>query len=264
MRILSVKEDVSGNVRKKAIEYARRDIVRYALFLGFLYPPMDELGELFVVMSDKDDIVGMGLIYWDEPWSCISITGEAKSELLELIIEKMNAPFIAFCELEDRELYEKIGAVESSIQYQIVLREKKEIPQKVLMRLGHWQIERMTQEHLEELDTFYEEHKMYSWNRKMFEAGPYFCIRYNGKIIGAGGVHFVTPEVGQIGSVFIDENFRGKGLGVLIASKVIDEIYNGFRIISSFVFEENLMAVKTSQKRGFKIERKQLFLMIDV
>ena len=259
MKVIALSVNGDDALREKAISYARNDVVRNSLFLGFLYPPLNSEGEIFVVVSDRDNVTGMGLIYWDRHGPYVSVTGEGKSEVLRLIVDKMTASFIAFGEREDVSLYEHIGEVIVEVQYHMVLRDE----QVIYTRSIDMPIVRVTQKHLHDLNRFYQIHEVHSWNPKMLEAGPYFCVVHNDKIIGAVGIHFMTPEVGHFGSLFIEEGYRHRGLATSLTSRIIDYIYDGIRIISCSVFKENLASVRMFQKLGFRVEREKLFLKIN-
>lgn len=55
-------------------------------------------------------------------------------------------------------------------------------------------------------------------------------------------------------SIYLDNNYIGKGLGTILLKKlIVDSENHGFWTLQSNLFSENEMAIKFHQKNGFKI-----------
>jgi ribosomal protein S18 acetylase RimI-like enzyme len=77
-----------------------------------------------------------------------------------------------------------------------------------------------------------------------------------GRIVGFAGTHFETPYTAQLGNVFVDPQYRRKGLGKALSIAVTLGIIRSKRVPTLFVNEHNLTGQKMYENIGFeKINR---------
>jgi [ribosomal protein S5]-alanine N-acetyltransferase len=88
------------------------------------------------------------------------------------------------------------------------------------------------------------------------------AIDYNGKAIGAIGLHFKTDVQrlnGEIG-YWLGEDFQGKGIATKVVSLIVEmafEEYNLLRVYAE-VFSNNPASVRVLEKNGFTLEARLL------
>lgn len=85
---------------------------------------------------------------------------------------------------------------------------------------------------------------------KSLESSSWLVIEeQNEKIIGVAGVGGLF----HVSSIFIDENFRGKGLGKLLQNALVNEAKKrGYSFITVFIDPKNLASVKLHNFVGYK------------
>jgi predicted GNAT family acetyltransferase len=122
--------------------------------------------------------------------------------------------------------------------------------------------ERVKKRELELLNRFYVEHHAEAWAPIQFEAGPYYCVKEEGKIVSAAGVHIVTPQIAQLGNIITDEAYRNQGFATQCTYSLAADLASKGRIISLFVRTDNASAIHMYEKLGFSKKRDISFLMM--
>ena len=108
---------------------------------------------------------------------------------------------------------------------------------------------------LEELLDFYRQSYPGNWfDPRMLETGKYFCIRDDGNIVSAGGIHVYSPEyrVGTLGNIATHPVFRGRGLGSAVTAMVCRSLLETVDHVGLNVRADNTAAVSCYEKLGFR------------
>ncbi len=115
---------------------------------------------------------------------------------------------------------------------------------------------------LEMLDRFYADHHSEAWAPIQFEAGPYYCIKQDAKIVSAAGVHLVAPQIAQLGNIVTDEAYRNRGFASACTSTLATALASEDRILSLFVKADNFPAIHMYEALGFTKKRDIVFLVM--
>lgn len=95
------------------------------------------------------------------------------------------------------------------------------------------------------------------WDSKHLQHSRFVYIA-NEKVLGWAALSAVSARPAYKGvaeiSVYIDSNFRGKGIGSQLMEKVIQSSEaNGIWTLNSSIFPENIATLKLHEKFGFRI-----------
>ena len=87
-------------------------------------------------------------------------------------------------------------------------------------------------------------------------------LKINDKAVGIAAINAKYRNVCQIGSVYIDKNYRGKGYSKLLLSVHLENLFKSYSKIVLFVRKDNKVAYNLYKKLGFnfKGELEQLIL----
>lgn len=108
---------------------------------------------------------------------------------------------------------------------------------------------------LEELLDFYNKSYPRNWfDPRMLETGKYFCIRRDGNIVSAGGIHVYSSEyrVGTLGNIATHPEYRGKGFGTAVTVMVCRSLLETVDHVGLNVRSDNTAAISCYEKLGFR------------
>ena len=103
------------------------------------------------------------------------------------------------------------------------------------------------------INDFYQSINAYAWHPSQLESGFYFFIKDSEEIVACGGTHLETPDLAQLGNIFVHEKHRRKGYGSVITAHVTQEILQTKKVASLFVLQDNLSAISIYKQLGFRI-----------
>lgn len=241
---------------RKCISYVNSDPIRNLLFLADLRMLLLAFSEVYAAL-DGDEIVGLGVVFKGLDVPAINIKGR-DSEVEYLLLEEIlkNGPERSFtlCEKGKEKVFQELTYIEDSHpEQQMVLTEKPKC------NTG-WKVQRANSKDVKALDFFYKAHRTPTWNPVQLEVGPYYYIRLNSEIVSAAGVHFMIPEVGQIGNVITAEKYRRQGMAKACVAAVAADIMAQGIPVSLFVRTDNTAAISLYESLGFKKIRELSFL----
>jgi predicted GNAT family acetyltransferase len=124
-------------------------------------------------------------------------------------------------------------------------------------------VERVRERELAFLDRFYVAHDAEAWTLVQFKAGPYYCVKQEGRIVSAAGVHLVTPQVTQVGNIVTDEAYRNRGFASACTHALAVGLISKGRAISLFVRTDNAPAIHMYEKLGFQRVRDIALLVVE-
>jgi RimJ/RimL family protein N-acetyltransferase len=250
---------VSASLLRACRKFLARDPIFNVLPLGDLYSPLLQVSDVYSAVK-SNRVVGVCTVY--RAFSTPSIvSGTATSEIKRaLFSEAMNAvskEFISFCPSGDIDLFKERSAIlHHHVEQQMVVN----LPKKV--ECGNIKATRVKKNEMESLDKFYVEHQAEAWTPVQFEAGPYYCVKKEGKIVSAAGVHLVTPRIAQLGNIVTDEAYRNQGFATACTSALATDLASKGRIISLFVRANNINAIRIYERLGFLKTREIAFLIM--
>jgi predicted GNAT family acetyltransferase len=239
---------------RRCIRYVSSDPMKNVLFLADLRPPLLALSEVFAALDDGE-IVGLGNVFKGFDVPAINIKGRdsaVEKLLLEEILKTVPERIFTLCEKGKEKIFQEV-IVSSHPEQQMMLTEKPEYE-------TDWRVRRASLKDVKTLDSFYKAHGVPTWSPMQLYAGPYYFIRLEDEIVSAAGVHFMIPEVAQIGNVITAEKYRRQGIGKACVAAVAADIMAQGIPVSLFVRTDNTAAISLYESLGFKKIRELFFL----
>jgi len=232
--------------------------VANVLPLGDLYSPLLRVSDVYSAIEDNQ-VVGVCTIY--RAFSTPSIvfgtaTPEVKRALLENALSEISDEFISLCHPDDADLFKEYSTVvHCHFEQQMVADPPRHIECNI-------EVVKVRKNELELLNKFYVDHHAEAWTPIQFRAGPYYCVRRDGKIVSAAGVHLVAPQIAQLGNIVTDEAYRNRGFATACTNALVTDLASKGRIISLFVRIDNAPAIHMYEKLGFHKARDIVFLVM--
>lgn len=254
MKIIMAKiqEQIDG-----CIKFVSFDPIKNLLLLGDLYPPLSKVSKIYFT-KDEHNILGVCTVLnlWDIPSVIVEgINNEVVYELSKHSINTVKDKFLTFCEEDKVKVLREFGDVKKSHkEQQMILMDKSKLKQNKVAK-------KITSKDYRNIDEFFSTHEALAWNPLQLETGPYYVIKRNNKIVSAAGTHFLTPQIGQIGNVTTDKNYRMQGFASMCCSAVANEILSKNVLASLFVETENTAAMHMYKNLGFVKVRDISFIM---
>jgi len=256
---LQIRKVTSASLLSSCRRFLAQDPVVNVLPLGDLYSPLLQVSDVYSAI-EKGKIVGVSTIYraFSTPSIVLGNAGlYVKQALLKKVLNETTSEFISLCQLNDIDLFKKYSAIlHSHIEQQMIADHPRRFEHNDI------KVERVDKRKLELLNKFYVEHHAEAWAPIQFEAGPYYCVRHNGEIVSAAGVHLVTPQIAQLGNIITDEAYRNQGFATACMSLLAAELATQGRIISLFVKISNASAIHVYEKLGLSKNREIAFLVL--
>jgi ribosomal protein S18 acetylase RimI-like enzyme len=236
-----------------------QDPIGNVLVLGDLYSPLYRISDVYCALEGHK-VAGVCSVYhgFSTPSVVFSrSTLETKQALLKKVLSHVSGEFISPCHHGDVGLFEKCSNVlHVHHEHQMAADPFAKI------RSDSVEVVRVSRRELEPLSRFYEEHHAEAWAPIQFEAGPYYCIKHEGKIVSAAGVHVVAPKIAQLGNIVTDEAYRNQGFATACTSALAADLASKGRIISLFVRTGNAPAIHMYQNLGFSKKHEIAFLVM--
>ncbi len=229
-----------------------KDPIINALPLGDLFPPLIKVSDIYGAIEDNE-IIGVCTIYhaFSMPSLVFGATGrKVKQELVKRTLREIPDKFLSICSPEDTCLLNEYSiTVRSHPEHQMTATFLAQVEEENV------EAKRVRKDELSMLDRFYLEHRAEAWSPIQFKAGPYYCVKHNGVIVSAAGVHLVAPQIAQLGNIVTDKAYRNRGFATACTAALASDLTSKGRIISLFVRVENEDAVHLYEKLGFRKTR---------
>jgi len=125
---------------------------------------------------------------------------------------------------------------------------------KELFKLATGSASRLTENDLQELETFYAKREETFFLKDMLISGVYYGIRKDSKFVSVAGTHVTSSlyKMACIGNVFTHPFHRGKGYATICTSKVVEELLHNHKDVILNVDSKNIAALKVYEKLGFR------------
>ncbi len=256
---MKIRRVASKNLLVACRRFLGKDPITNVLPLGDLYSPLLMVSNIYEAI-ENNRIVGVCSIYRAYATPSI-VLGNAELNVQQALVKKAVAEvsdhFITLCSPKDASLFEKHAtALHSHPEQQMIANPPRQI------RHDNIKVSRVAKDELESLNKFYVEHRSEVWTPLQFKVGPYYCVKHDGKIASAAGVHLVTPQIAQLGNIITDEAWRGRGFGTACTAALATDLASEARIISLFVRTDNAPAIHMYEKLGFVKRRNISFLVM--
>ncbi len=257
--LLQIRKVASKSSLMACRRFLAQDPIANVLPLGDLYSPLFQVSDIYsAVRSSK--VVGVCAIY--RAFSTPSIvfgtaTQKIKQVLIKKAVSEISSEFISLCEPSDVALFKEYSTIlHSHLEQQMIADPPKKI------ECSDIKVEKVGKKELELLNRFYTDHHAEAWVPLQFKAGPYYCVKHEGKIVSVAGVHLVTPKIAQLGNIITDEAYRNRGFATACTNRLAADLASKGRIISLFVRVDNAPAIHVYEKLGFYKEREIMFLVM--
>jgi len=256
---LQVKKVISARLQRTCRRFLAQDAVANVLPLGDLYPPLLQVSDVYSAIQNGE-VVGVCSIYRAYPIPSI-VFGTARQEIKLALAEKaicdISEEFVSLCQPGDTEIFKQnVTVLHHHTEQQMIVNFPNETESADI------NVERVMKNELELLNKFYCEHGARAWVPLQFEVGPYYCVKYGGRIVSAAGVHLVAPQIAQLGNIFTDKNYRNRGFATACTSVLAADLASKGRTISLFVRKDNSSAIHIYKRLGFTKANDIVFLVM--
>jgi len=254
-----IRKVISANQLRACRRFLVQDPIANVLPLGDLYTPLLQVSDVYSAVKGNQ-VVGVCAIYRAYPMPSI-VFGAAESEVKQHLVQKavseVSSEFISLCQPNDAIFFKEHSPIlHSHSEYQMVADPPRNID------CGHVKVEKVGRDDLELLSKFYANHQAEAWVPIQFEAGPYYCVKHDSKIVSAAGVHLVTPRIAQLGNIVTDEAYRNRDFATACTNILAADLASKGRTVSLFVRMDNTPAIHIYEKLGFSKARKIAFLVM--
>jgi ribosomal protein S18 acetylase RimI-like enzyme len=242
---------------RECIQLAASNPEKNLLLLADLYPPHLSLSKLFVMLR-KGRVTDFSTTYraFSNPSIVLGTKVSTKTRLLHDMLSRVRGSFACICEPKELELFkDKAKVVDKHYEYQMILEE-------LIKRgelCGEGKVELINRHELGKLDHFLRENGAPAWLPVQFDSGPYYCVKQQDEIVSVAGVHFVTPQIAQLGNILTAEPYRGRGYATQCTYALTSALHSRSILVSLFVVEDNKQATWIYEKIGFRKRRRLVY-----
>lgn len=237
-------------------KFLTQDLTANVLVLGDCYSPLLEASTLSCAYEDNK-IVGVCSIFhgFSKPSIAIGTTTEqVKKTLLETALREVEGEFISVVPTVEFSLLKEYASVlQFHYEQQMITSKPRQV--KIMNKPI-----RVSEDELYELDEFYVKQCSPGWIPLHLEVGPVYCIKQDGRIVSAAGVHICTPYIVQLGNIVTDEACRNRGFASACTSALANKLATRNRIISLYVRTDNKPAIRMYEQLGFVKKREVVFV----
>jgi RimJ/RimL family protein N-acetyltransferase len=246
---LFIRKVVSKSMVMACRRFLARDVVMNILPLGDLYSPLSQLSDVYCAL-DEDQVVGVCAFYHAFRTPSIvfsSLTEEIRHVLIEKALDGHSGQFVSLFSPGETFLFNGCAKIlRLHREQQMIAKSSRTFD------YGDVKVERAKKNELPFLDRFYVAHNAEAWTSVQFKTGPYYCVKQDGRIVSAAGVHLVTPQIAQLGNIVTDEAYRNRGFSTACTHALAAGLTSRGRIVSLFARVDNAAAIHVYEKLGFQ------------
>ncbi len=243
LQIKPVTKDLLGSCRN----FLAQDSIANVLVLGDCYSPLLEASTLYCAW-DGNGIVGVCSVFHGFSKPAIALAAASKQGrrfLLETALREVKNEFISIFPVAEFDfLMQYASTIDVHYEQQMIT----DTPCKVN---NMTKAVRVSEDELSELNEFYIDQHSPGWIPLQFKVGPFYCVKQEGRIVSAAGVHICTPYIVQLGNIVTEEGYRNRGFASACTSVLATQLEVNNRIISLYVRTDNRPAIRMYEKLGF-------------
>jgi len=134
--------------------------------------------------------------------------------------------------------------------YKMILKDKQS-----LQKIDTTSVYKLFARDIEELNTLYNSaYPENFFDPRMLETGMYYGIKKNNQLISIAGIHVYSKEfkVASLGNITTHPDYRNNGYGTSVTAKLCVELMKNVDIVGLNVGTDNLSAIKSYKKIGFR------------
>ncbi|MDH5788752.1 MAG: GNAT family N-acetyltransferase [Candidatus Bathyarchaeota archaeon] len=256
---MNITKVTSQPLLRACRKFLARNPIANVLPLGDIYSPLLQVSDIYSATSNNH-VIGVSAVYhgFSTPSIVFGVAEpKIKQALLKKAINEIPNDFISLCQPHETNLFKEHATIrDSHFEQQMIAYPPKHI------RCNNINATKISKNEFELLNKFYVEHHAKAWAPIQFRAGPYYCVKYNGKIVSVAGVHLATPQIVQLGNILTDEAYRNRGFATACTNELAANLAAKGKIISLFVGIDNVPAIRIYKKLGFSKARNIAFLVM--
>lgn len=256
---MHIRKVTSTSLLRACRIFLAQDPIANVLPLGDLYSPLLQISDVYSAVK-SNQVVGVCAIYraFSTPSMVLgTATPEVKHALVQKALSEISDEFISLCPPNDVDLFKEYSTIlHFHSEQQMIADPPKKID------CSYINVEKVSRKELKLLNKFYVDHHAMAWVPIQLEAGPYYCVKHDGKIVSAAGVHLVAPQIAQLGNIVTDEAYRNRGFATACTNALATDLASKGRIISLFVRTDNAPAIHIYERLGFYKKREIAFLVM--
>lgn len=258
-RKVHMRRVVSASLLRACGRFLAQELVANVLPLGDLYSPLLQVSHVYGAI-ERNQVVGVCTVC--HPFSTSRIVlgtapSKIKNALFRRALADVSNKFILLCQPNDIDLFKEYSTI---LYYHFDRQMVANPPRQV--KCCDVKVKRVSKSELELLNKFYVEHHAKGWVPILFKVGPYYCVKQDGKMVSAAGVHLVTHQISQLDNIITDEAYRNRGFATACTNVLAQDLASKGRIISLFVRADNAPAIRVYEKLGFSKTREIAFLVM--
>ncbi|MHA1911296.1 MAG: GNAT family N-acetyltransferase [Candidatus Kariarchaeaceae archaeon] len=223
------------------------------VLLGDLYYPCLGLTQVYAVYNDLKTMVACFTIFQGFKDPSVVLPYNIPEEIFSIIMKFLKGHFsitfgLVSFDISEKQLAKFFQIEEQISEYCMTIKGVSN-----LENSQNTMAKKATLDDYSTINDFYQSINAYAWHPSQLESGFYFFIKDSEEIVACGGTHLETPDLAQIGNIFVNEKHRRKGYGKIITAQVTREILHSKKIASLFVLKDNHLAISLYKSLGFRI-----------
>ncbi|MCG3219476.1 MAG: GNAT family N-acetyltransferase [Candidatus Heimdallarchaeota archaeon] len=223
------------------------------VLMGDLYDPCLKLTQVYAVYDDLENIIACFTVFDGFKHPSVVLPYNLPKVIFSIIMNFLQENFsesfgLVSFDISEKQLTEFFTVEEQLFEYCLIIESISDLKytQNVTSK-------KSTPSDFSKINDFYQLMNTYAWHPSQLESGFYFFIEDSKEIIACGGTHLETPDLAQLGNIFVHEKHRRKGYGSVITAHVTREILQTKKVASLFVLQDNLSAISIYKQLGFRI-----------
>ncbi len=234
---------------------AQQNYLDNMVLLRDFYPPCIHLTKIYGLFESRVNLVSFFVIFEGFKDSSIVLPVKQKqsyfTSIMDFLIEGLPDSFIFLSlELKKENIEDYFHVKDFHTDFCMTLSSTQELP---IITSPYLKV--ASAQDLDRIDSFYKSIGSSPWHPSQMDSGYYHYIEINDQIVACGGTHFETPQLAQLGNIFVLEKFRRQGFGLILTIAITRKVLDEKKTATLFVNQYNKPAQDLYNKLGFKIHK---------